>query len=60
MIVAGLSVILVLLAFLLVEETSRVYRSSVVGPTRRRVLIGGVLAGLTAALVLPRLVELLT
>ena len=59
MIVAGLSATLTLLAFLLVDETMRVRRSSVVALTRRRVVIGGVLVLGAAALALPRLVELL-
>jgi hypothetical protein len=58
-IIAGIVVSLALLAFLVAGEAREVCRSSVVRPTRRRVLVGVVLATGAAALVLPRLVDLL-
>jgi len=55
----GLSVTLALLAFLLVEETVRVRRCTVIGLARRSVWLGTALASLAVALVLPRLIQLL-
>ena len=59
MTLAGLSSILALLAFLIVQQTPSVHRSTVTGPTRRSMWVGTALTALTVALVGPRLLELL-